>query len=48
MRMNVKLFTLQMTHIKAEEPCRNSSAEWNRQCGILKFAEKGLIIIQLI
>jgi hypothetical protein len=39
MRMNVKLFTLQMSFFKAEEPCRNSFAKWNSKYCIPKFVE---------
>ena len=42
MRMNVKLFTLQMSPFKPEEKCENSVAKWNSQCRIPKFAEDEL------
>jgi hypothetical protein len=42
MRMNVKLFTLQMFSSKAEEQCEDSVAKWNSQCHITKFAEDEL------
>jgi hypothetical protein len=37
--MNVKLFTLQMTHFKAEELCINSFAKRNSECRIPRFTE---------
>jgi hypothetical protein len=39
MRMNVKLFTLQMALFKGEELCINSVAKWNSDCCIPKFTE---------
>jgi hypothetical protein len=39
MRMNVKLFTLQMPLIEAKEQCRNSVAKRNRECRIPEFIE---------
>jgi hypothetical protein len=39
MKMDAKLFTLQMTLFKTEEPCRNSVARRNSECGIPKFTE---------
>jgi len=42
MRMNVKLFTLQMFSSKAKEQCENSVAKWNSQCYIPKFVEDEL------
>jgi len=42
MRMNVKLFTLQLFPSKAEEQCENSVAKWNSKCHIPKFVEDEL------
>ena len=39
MRMNVKLFTLQMPLVKAKELCRNSVAKRNSECRIPEFIE---------
>jgi hypothetical protein len=39
MRMNVKLFTLQMSLPKTEELCRNSIAKYNSECSIPRFTE---------
>ena len=39
MRMNVKLFTLQMSLPKTEELCRNSVAKYNSECCIPRFTE---------
>ena len=41
MRMNVKLFTLQMPLVKAKELCRNSIAKRNSECCIPEFVEDG-------
>jgi hypothetical protein len=42
MRMNVKLFTLQMSPFKAEEQRGNSVAKWNSKYLIPKFTEDEL------
>jgi len=39
MRMDVKLFTLQMPLIKARGLCRNSVAKRNSECRIPEFIE---------
>lgn len=39
MRMNVKLFTLQMPLIKAKELCRNSAAKRNSECRVPLFID---------